>query len=154
MRVAVVGAGAMGGILGAALAEGGAEVTLVDVAAAVVEQINEHGVAIERGGVERIVRVPATVDPAEVGVADLVILFVKCYHSEAAASLAEPLVGPDTVVATLQNGWGNGDVLARHFQPSQVVIGVTYHSGTLAGTGEGAAHEPERRTDTRRPLCR
>ena len=80
-------------------------------------------------------RVPATVDPAEVGVVDAVIFFVKCYHSDAAASLAAPLVGPETVVATLQNGWGNGDVLARHFRPDQVVIGVTYHSGTLAGPG-------------------
>lgn len=125
----------MGGILGATLAEGGADVTLVDVSAAVVEQINGHGVAIERGGRERIVRIPATGDPGTVGMVDAVILFVKCYHSEAAASLAAPLVGPDTIVATLQNGWGNGDVLARHFPPEQVVIGVTYHSGTLAGPG-------------------
>ena len=135
MRVAVVGAGAMGGILGATLAEGGADVTLVDVAQTVVDQIDRHGISIERGGETRVVRVPATLDPHGVGVVDAVVFFVKCYHSAAAAELARPLVGPSTLVATLQNGWGNGDVLAGHFPAEQIVIGVTYHSGTLAGPG-------------------
>ena len=125
----------MGGIVGAALAEGGAEVALVDVSEAVVERINGQGLTIERGGVERTLNIPATLKPAEVGVCDVVVFFVKCYHSVAAATLAGPLVGPKTTVATLQNGWGNGDVLARHFPAEQIVIGVTYHSGTLAGPG-------------------
>lgn len=135
MRIAVVGAGAMGGIIGATLAEGGSEVSLLDVAPRVVESINEHGVSIERAGETRTVRIPATDDPASVGEVDAVIFFVKCYHSEAAATFAEPLVGRQTTVVTLQNGWGNGDVLARFFAPEQIVIGVTYHSGTLVGPG-------------------
>jgi 2-dehydropantoate 2-reductase len=125
----------MGGIVGAAVAEGGAEVTLVDVSEPVVERINAQGLTIERGGVERTLSIPATLEPAEVGVCDVVIFFVKCYHSVAAATLASPLVGPNTTIATLQNGWGNGDVLARYFPAGQIVIGVTYHSGTLAGPG-------------------
>ncbi len=136
MRVAVVGAGAMGGIVGVTLAEGGTDVSLVDVSPEVVERINENGVSIERGGATRTVRVPATLDPSTVGVVDAVIFFVKCYHSEAAATFAQPLVGPETTVVTLQNGWGNGDVLARFFSPDRIVIGVTYHSGTLAGPGQ------------------
>jgi 2-dehydropantoate 2-reductase len=136
VRVAILGAGAMGGIVGAALVEGGADVTLVDVSQPLVERINERGVSIERGGETRVIAVPATLDPATLGTVDVVIFFVKCYHSEAAAALAAPLVGSDTTVATLQNGWGNGDVLARHFPPEQIVIGVTYHSGTLAGPAE------------------
>jgi 2-dehydropantoate 2-reductase len=135
MRVAIVGAGAMGGIVGATLAEGGAEVTLVDVSTAVVERITEHGLTIERGGVERTLSLPATDKPSRVGPVDLVVLFVKCYHSEAAAVFAAPLVGPSTTIATLQNGWGNGDVLATHFPAERIVIGVTYHSGTLVGHG-------------------
>jgi 2-dehydropantoate 2-reductase len=135
MRFAIVGAGAMGGIVGAALAEGGADVVLVDVSSTVVERINEHGLTVERDGSARTVRIPATLDAREVGHVDAVVFFVKCYHSDAAATLAEALVGPDTTVATLQNGWGNGDVLARHFPAEQIVIGVTYHSGTLAAPG-------------------
>jgi 2-dehydropantoate 2-reductase len=136
MRIAVVGAGAMGGIMGCTLAEGGADVTLVDVAAPVVERINASGVAIERGGETRTVQVRAALDPATVGHVDLAVFFVKCYHSEAAAEFARPLIGANTVVATLQNGWGNGDVLERHFPDQQILIGVTYHSGTLAGPGQ------------------
>lgn len=136
MRIAVVGAGAMGGIIGATLTEGGADVTLADVAAPVVERINQHGLSIERGGATRTIRLPATLNPGEVGPVDLVLFFVKCYQTEAAAAFARPLVGNDTVVATLQNGWGNGDVLSRHFSAQPVVIGVTYHSGTLAGPGQ------------------
>lgn len=125
----------MGGIVGAALAEGGAEVTLVEVSATVVDRISQHGLTIERGGAMRTIPIPATLSAETVGHVDAVVFFVKCYHSDAAATLAAPLVGPGTTVATLQNGWGNGDVLARHFPAEQIAIGVTYHSGTLAGPG-------------------
>jgi 2-dehydropantoate 2-reductase len=130
-----MGAGAMGGILGATLAEGGSDVTLVDISDAVVERIASEGVTVRRGGEERRVRVAATSDPAQIGPVDLVLFFVKCYHTESAAEMARPLVGDGTLVATLQNGWGNGNVLARHFDPERLIIGVTYHSGTSGGPG-------------------
>jgi 2-dehydropantoate 2-reductase len=135
VRIAVMGAGAMGGILGATLAEGGSDVTLVDISKVVIERIASDGVVVRRGGEERRVRVAATNDPEQVGPVDLVLFFVKCYHTESAAQLAQPLVGSDTLVATLQNGWGNGDVLARHFDPERMIIGITYHSGTSGGPG-------------------
>jgi 2-dehydropantoate 2-reductase len=126
----------MGCIFAAALADGGTDTILVDVAAPVVDRINANGVTIERGGEERRVMIPATSDAGAVGQVDAVLLFVKCYHSQAAAQLAKPLVSPATVVATLQNGWGNGDVLSAVFAPGQIAIGVTYHSGTGAGPGQ------------------
>jgi 2-dehydropantoate 2-reductase len=135
LRIAVMGAGAMGGILGAALSDGGADVTLVDVSTQIVDRLRADGMVIRRGGGERVTRLDATTDPAEVGEVDLVLFFVKCYHTESAAQLARPLVGDHTVVASLQNGVGNGDVLARHFDPGRLVIGVTYHSGTNVGPG-------------------
>src|SRR4051812_2004122 len=119
MNVAIVGAGAMGCIFAAALVEGGADTVLVDVAAPVVDRINDEGIAIERGGLERRVAVSATSDPGTVGPVDVVLFFVKCYHSSAAARLAAPLVGSATLVATLQNGWGNGDTLSAAFPQSQ-----------------------------------
>jgi 2-dehydropantoate 2-reductase len=135
MKIAVVGAGAMGSIFGAALARGGHDVTLVDVAAPLVEKINADGVTVVRGDDRTTTTVGATSDPSSVGVADLVVFFVKCYHTASAAEAARPLVGPDTVVASLQNGWGNGDVLAAAYPPEQVVIGVTYNSGLLLEPG-------------------
>ena len=138
MRAAVVGAGAMGSIFGARLAGGGVDTVLVDVAQPLVDRINADGVTVVRGDEETTTRVTATSDPASAGVADLVVFFVKCYHTASAAESARPLVGPDTVVASLQNGWGNGDVLASVYPPEQVVVGVTYNSGTVLGLGKVA----------------
>jgi 2-dehydropantoate 2-reductase len=138
MKVAVVGAGAMGSIFGVRFQNGGADTVLVDVAQPLVEEINSRGVTVVRGEEETTARVPATSDPASVGVADLVVFFVKCYHTASAAEAARPMVGPDTVVASLQNGWGNGEVLASVYDPGQVVVGVTYNSGTVLGLGKVA----------------
>jgi len=131
MRIAVVGAGAMGSIFAARLAGAGHEIALVDVAAPLVEKINDQGVTIVRGDESSATRVRATTDPSEIGVVDLVLVFVKCYHTASAAELARPLVGPGTTVASLQNGWGNGDVLASVYPEDRIVVGVTYNSGLV-----------------------
>jgi 2-dehydropantoate 2-reductase len=131
MKIAVVGAGAMGSIFGARLAQGGHDTVLVDVAPALVERINADGVTVVRQDEETVTRVPATTDPASVGTVDIVAFCVKCYQTAAAAELARPLIGTDTVIASLQNGWGNGDVLAGAYPADQIVVGVTYNSGTV-----------------------
>jgi 2-dehydropantoate 2-reductase len=138
MRVAVVGAGAMGSIFGARFQEGGLETVLVDVSEPLVEKLNADGVTVVQGDEERVVQVPATSDPASVGECDLVVFFVKCYHTAAAAESARPLVGSDTTVASLQNGWGNGEVLAGTYDPSRIAVGVTYNSGTVLELGKVA----------------
>ena len=135
MKIAVVGAGAMGSIFGARFHQAGHETVLVDVAQSLVDTINAEGVTVVRGDDETVTRVPATTDPATVGPVDIVVFFTKCYHTSSAAESARPLVGPDTAVASLQNGWGNGDVLAAAYPPGQVVLGVTYNSGLLQGPG-------------------
>ncbi len=135
MRIAVVGAGAMGSIFAARLAQGGHDVALLDVAAPLVERINAEGVRIVRGEEASVTRVRATTDPAQIGPVDAAVFFVKCYHTAAAAELARPLVGPDTTVASLQNGWGNGDVLAGVYPPERIVVGVTYNSGLVLEPG-------------------
>ena len=135
MKIAVVGAGAMGSIFGARFHQAGHETVLVDVVQSLVDTINAEGVTVVRGDDETVTRVPATTDPATVGPVDIVVFFTKCYHTSSAAESARPLVGPDTAVASLQNGWGNGDVLATAYPPGQVVLGVTYNSGLLQGPG-------------------
>jgi 2-dehydropantoate 2-reductase len=138
VKIAVVGAGAMGSIFGARFEQAGHDVVLVDVAQPLVDTINADGVTVVRNEEEATISVPATSDPSSVGPCDVVVFFVKCYHTAPAAESARPLVGPDTVVASLQNGWGNGDVLASVFPPEQVVIGVTYNSGTVLDVGKVA----------------
>jgi 2-dehydropantoate 2-reductase len=138
MKIAVVGAGAMGAIFGARFAQAGHDTVLVDVAVPLIDKINADGITVVRGDEETVTPVPATSDPASVGTVDLVVFCVKCYHTSAAAESARPLVGADTVVASLQNGWGNGDVLAAVFPPEQIVVGVTYNSGTVLDVGRVA----------------
>src|SRR6476646_5116805 len=96
VRIAVVGAGAMGSIFGARFVAAGHEAVLVDVAAPLVEKLNADGVTVVRGDEETVTRVPATSDPAAVGAVDLVAFCVKCYHTAAAAQAARPLIGPGT----------------------------------------------------------
>ncbi len=145
MKIAVVGAGAMGSIFGARLHQAGHDTVLVDVARPLVEAINADGVTVIRGDDETVTRVPATTEPDSVGPVDVVVFFTKCYHTAAAAESARPLVDAHTVVASLQNGWGNGDVLASAYPPRQVVVGVTYNSGLLQAPGR-VVHPAEQPT--------
>jgi 2-dehydropantoate 2-reductase len=125
----------MGAALAADATDAGLDVTLIDVDAALVDHIHSAGVEIEDDRGIRRTNVPATVDADSAGSFDLAMIFVKGYHTRAAAAAAARVCGPDTVAVTLQNGWGNGDVLAAHIPATQVVIGVTYHSCSSAGPG-------------------
>ena len=135
MKVAVIGAGAMGGALAAEAARAGHDVTVVDVAPDLVAHIRTHGITVDDADSSVTVPVAATTDPAEAGPADVAIVFVKAPHTAGAAASLVPLIGPDTAIATLQNGWGNADVLAGHLPADRLVIGVTYQSCTTIGDG-------------------
>ncbi len=137
MHIAVIGgAGAMGGIFGGALAQGGNDVTLVDVAPEAVEAINADGLHIETpSGATQTIPVRAITDPRDAGPVDLLLVLVKCYHTESAIRSAAPLIGPATTVLSLQNGWGNAPRIAGLIGEERLLVGVTYHSGTLLGPG-------------------
>lgn len=126
----------MGSIIGGRLAQAGNDVTLVDVAQPVVDMINSSGLRIEsKDGSVATIRLKATTQPASAGVVDLVLVFVKCYHTEAAIKAAAPLIGPTTKVLSLQNGWGNGPRIAAIVGEERVLLGVCYHSATVLGPG-------------------
>jgi 2-dehydropantoate 2-reductase len=74
-------------------------------------------------------------DPSGAAPADLVVVFVKSFATDAALSLAAPLIGQSTLVLSLQNGWGNGEALARHVPAERVLVGVTYHSAGVSAPG-------------------
>jgi len=137
MKIAILGGGgAMGGLFGGYLARAGEDVVLVDVAPDAVAAINAEGLAIEeKDGTVAQIRVPASTDPAAVGTVDLIVTFVKCYHTEAAVRAAGPMTGPHTAFLSLQNGWGNGDRIASVAGTDRVMVGLTYHSATLLAPG-------------------
>ena len=131
-----MGAGAMGSLFGAHLAAAGEDVLLVDVDPAVVAAIGAEGVRLG----DRAVDVPVTADPAGHAAVDAVLVLVKTYDTAAAARLARSLVGPETTVATLQNGIGGADVLIEAFGPDRVLAGVTYQGATVLAPGSIRHH--------------
>lgn len=138
MKVAVLGGGgAMGGVFGAHLAQAGNDVTLIDVSQAALDAINSRGLCIaDKEGNARTVEVRATSHPSDVGPVDLIINFVKCYHTEAAIRSVEPMLSDDTAVLSLQNGWGNAPRIAKIVGEERVLVGVSYHSATLLEPGK------------------
>jgi 2-dehydropantoate 2-reductase len=136
MRTAILGAGAMGSIFGSGLAEAGSDVVLIDVAKPVVDAISSRGLTIiDNTGKQRSVRIDATIGPGNVGVVDLLIVFVKCYHTEAAVRSALAILGDDSIVLSLQNGWGNAARISNLVGADKVLVGVSYHSATSLGPG-------------------
>jgi 2-dehydropantoate 2-reductase len=135
MKVAVVGAGAMGSLFGALLAETGNDVWLYDVWVEHVQAINNNGLHIDREGNTRTVGINATVDPAQIDRADLVIIFVKSTQTKSAADTAQKIAGPDGTVLTLQNGMGNADIIAQDIEAARILAGTTSHGATMLGAG-------------------
>ena len=135
MKIAVVGAGAMGSLFGALLAEAGNEVWLYDVWLEHVQTINQAGLRIEREGKTRTVDIRATDDPEQIGRAELVIIFVKSSRTSSAAETAQTIAGSDGSVMTLQNGMGNADVIAEFIEPERILAGTTSHGATMLGPG-------------------
>jgi 2-dehydropantoate 2-reductase len=136
MNIKVIGAGAMGSLFGALLAEAGETVTLLDIRRDHVDAVNARGLSIEKAGARRIVRLQATTGVDESGpAADLSIVFVKSTHTAAAAETAARLSGKTGLVLTLQNGMGNADTLAHTLSPDRVIAGTTSHGATFLGPG-------------------
>ena len=136
MKIAVLGGGAMGGLFGGWLQRSGQDVALIDVSTDSVRTINDAGLSIEeKDRSVAVVPVRATDDPKSVGPVDLIVNFVKCYHTEAAVGAAKSMFGPETAVLTLQNGWGNAEQIGKIVGEDRVLVGLTYHSGTLLGPG-------------------
>jgi 2-dehydropantoate 2-reductase len=135
MKTVIMGAGAMGGLFGGLLAFSGEEVWLVDVQKEQVDVINSVGLTLEEGDKLQIIGVNATRDVASIGKADLVLFFVKTYHTEQAVSDALALEKEDTIFLTLQNGLGNEEVLCKRIDPKKVMLGVTGQGATFLGPG-------------------
>jgi 2-dehydropantoate 2-reductase len=135
MKIAVVGAGAMGSLFGAMLAEAGNEVWLYDVWKEHVETLNRDGLRIERDDQTRVVPVKATTDPDQIGSAELTIIFVKSTQTRSAASTAGQISASDGAVMTLQNGMGNADGIAEFIPADRILAGTTSHGATMMGAG-------------------
>ncbi len=135
MKIAVMGAGAVGAYYGAALSRAGADVVLV--------ARGEHAEAMQREGLrvqshwgDYLVNPSVALSPDEAGHADLVLHCVKLYSNAEAIPTMRPMVGDETVVLTIQNGITGGESLAAEFGWERVLEGATYIETSIAGPGQ------------------
>ncbi len=136
MKIAIVGAGAMGCIYATYLCEHN-EVLLVDVVKAHVDAINERGLEfVHLDGTTKIYKnLSATIDTTGCEPTDLLILLTKGYQSAAALTANKSLIGPATVVLSLQNGYGNADEIVKFVPEEQIVLGTSSGGAIVAGPG-------------------
>lgn len=165
MKIAIIGAGAIGGFVGARLALAGEQVTFI-VRGANLTAIRNRGIKlIEQDGAERVAQqVAATDNYADAGPQDLVILALKAHQLDAVADALPKLLGPDTCVVTMQNGipyWyfhehgtqlrgysvgsvDPGGTLAARIPPRRVIGCVVYPACELVAPGVVKHIEGER----------
>ncbi len=135
MKVAVFGAGGVGGTFGARLAERGHEVHFI-ARGRHLAAMREQGLRVEGArGALHLNPVRATDDPATIGPVDLVLFCVKLWDTEDAAPRCAPMLGTDTAVLTLQNGVDAPEVLARTLGAGHVMAGAAGIFATIAAPG-------------------
>ena len=134
MRIAVMGAGSVGGYLGGMLARGGHDVSLI-ARGAHLAAIRERGLRVVRGKEEFTVRCAATDNPADVGQVDLALLTTKTYQNAAAVPAMAPMVGPGTTVLCLQNGIDSYLTPGEAFGTERVMAGAVYIEAGRDGPG-------------------
>lgn len=135
MKIAVLGAGAMGGLYSAYLSRHN-EVTVIDVNAQVVEKINADGLEVqEPDGTSQVYHPHAVLSTEGMAPVDLIVVFVKAMFSESALNNNRSIIGPETYLMTLQNGSGHEDMLGKFVPQEHIIIGTTQHNASVAGFG-------------------
>src|SRR3712207_2300988 len=126
MRIVVVGAGGTGGYFGGLLARAGQDVTVI-ARGAHLEALRARGLTVESKLAGTFtVPVAATDDPREVGPVDLILFCVKTYDTDTAAESIRPLVRPETMLISLQNGIDNEERIARAVGHDSGIGAVAY----------------------------
>jgi 2-dehydropantoate 2-reductase len=124
MKIAVVGCGAVGSYYGAMLGRAGQEVHFL--LRSDFEAVRQKGVTIRSPAGNFTIHPQCAKTPEAIGLSDLVLIGLKTTANDQFPKLLPPLVGPQTAVATLQNGLGNTEQLARLFSPEQILSGLCF----------------------------
>jgi len=135
MRIAVMGTGGTGGYFGGLLARAGEEVAFI-ARGAHLEAIRKNGLAVQSvlAG-DFTISATATDNPGDIGPVDFVLFCVKAYDNAVAAEQIRPLIGPETVVLSVQNGIDNEQQIGDIIGPDHIVGCVSYVSSTIQSPG-------------------
>lgn len=140
-KIAILGAGAMGSLVGAFLIRGGADVILVDPYEAHMDTIRTTGLTMHIINEETICQqIPTCYHADQAGPVDVVICLVKSLFTEKALLEAKALFKPSTLIFTLQNGLGNADTISHLFSPDRILQGVMKITSQLNAPGELTSH--------------
>ena len=135
MKLAGLGAGAMGGLYSSYLSRQH-EVTVIDVNPALVEKVRADGLEVlEPDGSSAVYHPNAVLSTEGMGPVDLIIVFVKAMFTESALTNNKGIIGPHTHLMTLQNGSGHEDMLGKFVPQENIIIGTTQHNASVAGLG-------------------
>ncbi len=134
MKIAVLGAGAMGSLFGGYLSQHN-DVSIIDINASRVEAIKSQGIIIdEMSGTAQYWPI-ATASSQDIKTVDLVLVFVKAMHTDEALSQNHHLIADSTYIMTLQNGIGHEAVLLKYADRDHVIIGTTQHNSEVVANG-------------------
>jgi len=134
MKVIIIGAGALGSVLGGLLHEAGADVVFLERDLEEVRHIQEQGLWLEGVSGERLIRPAIAADPSEIRNADLALVVVKSYDTASTIPALQKILASDGVVLTLQNGIGNYETLESGL-PGRVLLGTTTMGAMTLGRG-------------------
>lgn len=135
MKIAVMGAGGVGGYLGGKLAAAGGDVTFV-ARGGHLDAMRRDGLRIRGAEEFQVSDITATDTPAEIGVVDVVLFCVKLYDTLEAAKAIAPVVGPDTMVLTLQNGIESAREVGTVVGMQTMLGGAAYFPANITAPGE------------------
>lgn len=139
MRIVVLGAGAIGSVVGGRLALGGCAVTLVDTDPDRVEAVNRDGLRLDLDGGPAVVRLRACLPADAAPPCDLVLLATKTFQTADALAGVRPLLA-DAFVLSLQNGLGNAERIAAFVPIERVIVGTSLIPADFRGPGHVASH--------------
>lgn len=140
MKIAILGAGALGSVIGGSIAEQGIDVCLLDVNQAHIDTVNKSGLQLDTPDGTRNISIPAMrPEQCPVGV-ELIILLTKVFHADAALSAVQPIIDAGALVMTIQNGLGNAERVALKVPQAQILFGSTMIPGGFIAPGHVASH--------------
>ncbi|MCP1388327.1 2-dehydropantoate 2-reductase [Corynebacterium sp. TA-R-1] len=133
MKIAVIGAGAMGQLFGARFIAAGEDVVFFDVMDQTIDALNNDGIELIIDGESTHVEAKAAKSADYTEPVDFVLFFTKGFHTPGAIAGAKHLFHENTIALTLQNGIGNGELLLETFGEDNTLAGVTDYSADRAG---------------------
>lgn len=136
-KVAIVGCGAMGSVYAALMVDAGHDVHAITAWPDHAEAMNTNGLRCEGISGDRTVPIHGATTTDGIGPCDLVIIATKAFDVEAAAKSCAPLLGPETVVQTIQNGLGSPEVAAPILGADRIAVGVV---GGFGASMRGPGH--------------